>query len=245
MRKLLIIIEILQNINYLSEIAPFFLCLLFYKRIISKEIKVFFVYTIVLVVFLGITLAIIKFFSLPYFVVMVRFFLIFEFILISFVYISIFKSIKSKQFIVLSICLYIIYWIYNFYTSRFGEWDFMPLVVECLFFTLLIVYYFYNVMQYNLTTPLYQLPSFWISVALLLYFSGNFFLFLYSKSMMGTPDFNKQYTFINSTITIIKNVLLSIAIIVNKNQTTHTEHHTIPVDLNLDNFKPFNKSINT
>jgi hypothetical protein len=61
---------------------------------------------------------------------------------------------------------------------------------------------------------------------------------------MGTPDFNKQYTFINSSITIIKNVLLSIAIITNKNLITQKEYHSIPADLNLDNFKPFNKSIN-
>jgi hypothetical protein len=100
-------------------------------------------------------------------------------------------------------------------------------------------------MQHNFTTPLYQLPSFWISVALLVYFSGNFFLFLYSKSMMGKSDFNKQYTFINSSITIIKNVLLGIAIIVNKNMMTQNEDRPIPSDLYLDNFKPFNKSINT
>ncbi len=244
MRKLPIIIEFLQNITYLSEISPFFFCLLFYKRIVSKEIKVFFVYTIVLVLFLTISVTTIHV-SNRYLAVPVKFFSVLEFILLSFIYIFIFKSDKSKQFIVLSICLYIIYWLYNFHISKFDEFDFIPLVVECLFFTLLIVYYFYDIMQHNFTSPLYQLPSFWISVALLVYFSGNFFLFLYSKSMMGTPDFDKQYTLFISPITIIKNVLLSIAIIVNKTQTTHTEHHKIPADLNLDNFKPFNKSINT
>jgi hypothetical protein len=99
-------------------------------------------------------------------------------------------------------------------------------------------------MQHNFTVPLYQLPSFWISVALLVNFSGNFFLFLYSKTMLGKSDFNQQYTFINSSITIIKNGLLSIAIITNKNLMTHKENLPIPADLNLDNFKPFNKSIN-
>jgi hypothetical protein len=100
-------------------------------------------------------------------------------------------------------------------------------------------------MQHNFTIPLYQLPSFWISVAFLVYFSGNFFLFLYSKSMLGEPGFDDQYTFIYSSIAIIKNALLIVAIFVNKNLATQEENRPIPADLNLDNFKPFNKSINT
>lgn len=159
-------------------------------------------------------------------------------------YVSILKNTKSKQFIVLSICLYLIYWIYNFYTSKFSEFDFMPLVVECLFFTLLIVYYFYDVMQRNATIPLYQLPGFWISVAFLIYFSGNFFLFLYSKSMMNQPGFNNQYTIIYSSITILKNILLCIGLIVNKNLAATPKPSIVPRDLNLDSFQPFNKSIN-
>ncbi len=205
--------------------------------------KVFFVYTIVVALFLIIYLPALHILTSYYFFI-IRLFLLLEFIILSILYISIFKSNKSKQFIVLSICFYTSYWIYNFYNSKFSEFDFIPLVVECLFFTLLIVYYFYDLIQHNFTIPLYQLPSFWISVAFLLYFSGNFFLFLYAKSMINEPGWNEQYTIIYSSITILKDVLLCTGIIVNKNLVVRTNIDTIPTNLNLDSFQPFNKSIN-
>lgn len=179
-----------------------------------------------------------------YYFFIIRIFLLLEFILLSLIYISILKNTKSKQFIVLSIGLYIIYSIYNFYNSKFSDFDFIPLVVECLFFTLLIVYYFYDVIQYNFTIPLYQIPSFWISVGFLIYFSGNFFLFLYSKSMKDLPGWGDQYAIIYSSITILKNILLCAGIIVNKNLMLHKDISSIPTNLNLDTFQPFNKSIN-
>jgi hypothetical protein len=243
LKKLLVIIKILQNITYLTEIIPFFFCLLFFKRINTKEIKVFFIYTIVVALFLIISLPTLNSLNSYYFLI-IRIFLLIEFIILSILYISILKSDKSKQFIVLSICLYVVYWIYNFYNSKFSDFDFIPLVVECLFFTLLIVYYFYDLIQHNFTIPLYQLPSFWISVAFLLYFSGNFFLFLYSKSMMNEPGWHNQYTIIYSSITILKNILLCVGIIVNKNLIFYKDTHSIPTNLNLDSFQPFNKSIN-
>lgn len=205
--------------------------------------KVFFVYTIVAVMFLAITLTALKFFT-EYYKFLLKIFMVLEFTLLSMVYFFIVKNNKSKQFIVLSICLFIVYWIYNFCTSKFSEFDFIPLVVECLFFTLLIVYYFYDVMQHNFTIPLYQLPSFWISVAFLINFSGNFFLFLYSKSMFNEPGFTTQYTIIYSSITILKDILLCTAIMANKNSTFHKNIENIPTNLNLDSFQPFNKSIN-
>jgi hypothetical protein len=95
-------------------------------------------------------------------------------------------------------------------------------------------------MRYNYATPLFELPSFWISVAFLIYFAGNFFLFLYSKSMMNQPGFNFQYILIYSTITIIKNLLLCTAIIINKNLVIAKESTLIPPNLNLDSFSPLN-----
>ena len=205
--------------------------------------KVFFVYTIVAVIFLAIFLTIIEY-SGSYLAFSVRCFELLEFILLSIVYLSILKSNKSKQFIVLSICLYLVYWIYNFYNSKFSEFDFMPLVVECLFFIMLIVFYFYDVMRHNFAVPLYLLPSFWLSVAFLIYFSGNFFLFLYSNSIRNEPGWKEQYTLIYSSIAILKNILLCMAILVNSKQFLKNKSNAIPVDLNPGSFTPFNKSIN-
>lgn len=239
MKKLLIIIEILLNLNYLSEILPFFLCLLFLKKINSKELKVFFVYTIISVIFFIISYIASNFYS-NYTYVIISISLILQFIFLSILYFSIIRNSIIKKTIIIGVVSYVIFWIYNFSKSSTLEYDFTPLAIECLFFTFLIVYYFYEIMRYSLDIQLIQLPSFWISVAFLINFSGTFILFLFGKSLAEDPSFKSQYLIIVSTITIIKNILLCTAIIVNKNLIAPKNHSSLPSDLNLDSFKPFN-----
>ena len=91
--------------------------------------------------------------------------------------------------------------------------------------------------MYNFTIPLYQLPSFWISVAFLIYFSGNFFLFLFSKVIENDPGFANQYTLIYSSITIIKNILLCTALIVNRNLIVTKDISSVIPNLSIENFE--------
>lgn len=58
---------------------------------------------------------------------------------------------------------------------------------------------------------------FWFGVAFLLNFSGNFILFVYSKTSHKEADFNTNYTIIYSTVTIIKNLLLCLAVTMKEN----------------------------
>ena len=62
--------------------------------------------------------------------------------------------------------------------------------------------------------------------------------------MENEPGFKNQYLFIVCTITIIKNILFCIAIIVNKNLIVHKNSTSIPSNLNLDNFEQFTKQNN-
>ena len=167
----------------------------------------------------------------------VRIFLIFEFILISIFYKTIFKSKRIKVTLTILPLIFMLFCIYNYFKSSKTEFDFAPLVIECLFFTVVILYYFYERIMYNFSLPLYQLPSFWISVAFLLYFSGNFFLFLFSKVIENEPTFADQYTLIYSSITIIKNIFLCIALIVNKNTIDYKDNSLIIPNLSMENLK--------
>ena len=140
-----------------------------------------------------------------------------EFVLISLLYLSIFKNKQVRAFLIASIFLFEFFGIYNYVSSPKNQFDFIPLVIECFFFTSVVLYFFYNTMRTNYKIPLYELPSFWFSVGFLVYFSGNFFLFLFSKMMQNYAGFREQYIWICSSMTIIKNILLCTAIIVNKN----------------------------
>ncbi len=246
MRKLQLILQILENLNYLSEFLPLLFCLLFLKKINSKEIKVFFVYkivTVLLLVFILIAnsslIANSKYANIAFDI-----FVVVEFTLLSLMYRYIIKSLLVKKLIIFSIFLFVIYWIYNFSKISSDEFklDFLTIAVESLFFTVIIIFYFYEIMQHNFTTPLFQLPSFWISVAFLVFFSGLFFIILLSKT-----DFNKIkdiFLLITSIITIIKNILLCIALFANKNLVLNKDINPIPSNLNLDTFQPLNNQTN-
>lgn len=49
--------------------------------------------------------------------------------------------------------------------------------------------------------------------------------------------FRKQYIIIYTTVTVIKNILLSISIIIKENNEPVSAPH-LPLDIDLDNFHP-------
>jgi len=92
-------------------------------------------------------------------------------------------------------------------------------------------------MQESVVEPVYQRAIFWISVAFIINSSGNFFLFLYSKNSYNDDVFKKQYTIIYTTVTVLKNVLLCISILI-KEKREQAPHHA-PLEIDLDTFHPF------
>ena len=153
------------------------------------------------------------------YILLLRIFIALEFILICTFYRTIFTNPTMKTVLTSLVFIFIGFCIFNYIQSPKTKFDIIPLVVESFFFTIVILYYFYDVMHYNLTIPLFQLANFWISFAFLIYFSGNFFVFLFSKLMENEPNFHVQYTTIYSSITIIKDILLCTGLLLNKNPT--------------------------
>lgn len=90
-------------------------------------------------------------------------------------------------------------------------------------------------MQTVVLYPLYQSISFWVSVGLFLYFTGNFFFLVYLKSSTD-PMFVNQMKNIYSFITISKNVILCLALFGNDVVESKEERFNIPPDVNLDEF---------
>jgi hypothetical protein len=68
-------------------------------------------------------------------------------------------------------------------------------------------------MQEIIQLPLYVVMEFWLATALLIYFSGNFFLFVYSKTMIKEEGFLVTYKYIYSTIIILKNIFICLSIL--------------------------------
>ncbi|MEO7767136.1 MAG: hypothetical protein ABIS01_06910, partial [Ferruginibacter sp.] len=154
---------------------------------------------------------------------------------------------KKKNILVICISAFLIFCfvdsiLYGFQQKNSG---FGPLVVECLFFLIIILYYFYERMKFVIPTPIYKLSSFWISVAFLIYFSGTFLLFLASNSsMVHDENFVKNYNIIYGSVAILKNLLIVGGIFVHRFAKKDDLFETISPDIDLDSFQPFSQSTN-
>ncbi|MEO7581668.1 MAG: hypothetical protein ABIS74_01640 [Ferruginibacter sp.] len=139
---------------------------------------------------------------------------------------------------------FLLFSLYDYVSSINKVFTYYPLVLECLLFPVIIIFFFYEKMKYSTKYPIYLAPAFWIGVAFLIFSTGNFFLFLFSKMLLQNTENKELYNNIYGFFTILKNVLLCIAIVVAKNSNVKDETPNINVNLELENFTPFNKNTN-
>ena len=143
-----------------------------------------------------------------------RLYIIFEFSLISWIFsVALTKKI-IKSIIIAFIPPFILFCVYDYFSSDSPSIAYGPLLVQCVFFTIVVVYFFFEKMKQPAIEPLFQTFIFWFAVAVLINYSGNFLLFVYSQTSNSEPDFKANYTIVYSTVTILKNVLFCISIIV-------------------------------
>ena len=245
MKKLIPILQNLIYTTYLAELLPFSTSLFFLKKINGRGAKVFFFYVSAIAFFICLS-TYFKFQNDRVHQLLVnRIFLVVEFSTLSWFYFSqlVFKY-KKAVFLSASI-FFLLYSIFDYLTTESSKnFSFIPLVFECLFFVMVIIYFFYEKIQYNLSIPILHTAEFWISIALLLYFSGNFFLFLYSKSMYNNPSFRVQFTIIYNTLTIFRDILLTVAVLVKVYITTNTKNLNDPIEIDLGTFNPLQNKPN-
>lgn len=141
-----------------------------------------------------------------------------------------------KKILLFSILAFSSFCFYEFLSVKTSGLPFITLSVEYITLLIFIIYYFFEVMQESVVEPIYQKPIFWISVAFIINFSGNFFLFLYSRNSYNDESFKNQYAIIYTTVTVIKNILLCISILIKEKQEPNLHPH--PLDIDLDTIHP-------
>ena len=146
-----------------------------------------------------------------------RLFSFFEFSLLAYFFSLNISSTPLRKLLIFTIIPFGLLSIFDFISSIGDEFTFYPQIAECIVFIFTIVYIFYEKMETELKMPIYQTYFFWISIAFLIYFGGDFFLFLFSKtSLKKSQDFYFQYSLILGSFTILKNILLCVAVIQSK-----------------------------
>lgn len=168
-----------------------------------------------------------------------RIYNIIEYSLLAYLFYLYIKNKIVRNILLFSSIPYILFCIYDFVFARAPSLAFFPLITEYLILLLFIIYFFFEVIQETVVEPIYNKAIFWISVAFIINFSGNFFLLLSSVNSFQDEVFRNTFTIIYSSVTILKNILLCIAVTINEDKTDNQFLNDIPIDPELDTCLPF------
>ena len=141
------------------------------------------------------------------------FFTVVEYTLFSvFLYLN-FKSKLIKQLIMGALPLFyllVTYYIIN--KNQAKNFDAIPASLESILIIVFCVSFFFEQIRDMEVSFIYSSKTFWIIVAILVYMSATFFLFISAEFF--TQQERQNYWFINSISNLIKNLLLAIAFII-------------------------------
>lgn len=106
---------------------------------------------------------------------------------------------------------YIVALYYIFNKDQSKNFDAVPASLESILIIIFCVTFFFEQMR-DMDVPfVYSSKTFWITVAILVYMSATFFLFVSAEFL--TQQERQKYWFINLISNLIKNLLLTIAFI--------------------------------
>lgn len=201
--------HILLNVSGLFGILPIILGLINLKYIKNYVVPLF------ILVFISLTVEIISWgfsqFSENNLYIF-HLFTVVEFILISLFYIFYFKQYFKPIIFITLLPLFIIITITEYYIKGANCMNNISTSVESILFVSYSLFLYFFVMKKSLIENLLSSSIFWLNSAVLIYFSGNLLLFLFSSYLAETE--NKNYFILWATIhsffNITFNLLLSI-----------------------------------
>lgn len=168
-----------------------------------------------------------------------RIYNVIEYSLLAYFFSLYIKNNIVRNLLLISVIPFIGFCIYDYVNAKEATLALDPLIFEYLVLLVFIIYFFFEVMQASVMEPIYHKAIFWISVGFIINFSGNFFLFLYSKNSYNNEAFRNSFTIIYCTVTIIKNILLCIAVTIRENKIDSPIFTNSYIDSELDSYLPF------
>ena len=130
----------------------------------------------------------------------------------------IYLSISGKMFKILIIIAsvgFLIFAIRDFFTNKENPvFDSLPASIEAILILIYGIFYFFEQLNKPQVTFIYQTPTFWLVLGLMIYTAGNFFLFLQAAD--APREVIDRFWSINLICNILKNIFLSIGFVVQK-----------------------------
>lgn len=100
-----------------------------------------------------------------------------------------------------------------FLIEKSDAFDSFAVGVEYIFIIGMCIYYLTIQLKGVSNLSVYSTTNFWVIITFLIYTSGTFFLYIMAGNMMEDKHFRVVYIIINSSFNILKNILLSIVML--------------------------------
>lgn len=156
-----------------------------------------------------------------------RLFTIFEYSLVSLFLFKIIQNATFRKFITFASLAFLSFSIFDLISSRSKYFDSIATGISCILILVYSIFYLFEQIKSPNSLFLYSTPNFWIVVAFIVFFSGTFFIFIFSQNNYDNPEFKATFSIINSIFNIIKNLLIAIAFIIKPEKAAKKK--TIPV----------------
>lgn len=117
-----------------------------------------------------------------------NFFNIAELILLSGLYYRAFDGARFRQLVLIINALYVPFALYRF-TRAPDAYDGLVLALENFLLILLVLLYFYQLLNNLEVTRLSRFPMFWISTGILMFFAGSLFIYLFSNYILTRENY--------------------------------------------------------
>ena len=153
-----------------------------------------------------------NFISLP-----TRVFTIFETIFFTLFFRTILPKLAKQVFEILMV-LFILFSLYDLKNSNISQFDSTSTAIECILFISFSIIYFYDRIS-KVDGFVYDLPEFWVVFGIMIYFSGNFFIFIFAQNNLNENSFKKTFNTINALSSIIENAMFLVAFILAKRKS--------------------------
>jgi hypothetical protein len=205
----------MENIPFLSKLSTFSVLVPLFLALVTirfhhREVKflAYLIYTSCLVELCVVYLGYQKVNNLP----LLNILTMAEFTLLSLIYYHLFQEELLKRFIKISIHVFIAFtFLFSTFVKGWYEFSDVPRAIESLILVIFSLMYFRKLLTDLNVFYIEREPAFWVSTAVLFYFSGTLFMYIFSSYLaLQHTDVMKQVWHIQSMLNIIFNLLLAV-----------------------------------
>jgi hypothetical protein len=138
---------------------------------------------------------------------------ILQFILLCLIFSNHFINIKTRNLLIVLFILFLVFAFINlFFIEGFSMRNTNLRTVSSISFIILSIYYFKYLLIEQPVDNILEFPMFWVNSAILIYFSGNIFLYA-ANNFISSQKIYLYYYLIHDMLNIVKNIFFGIAFI--------------------------------